>query len=61
MAEKAVASIDLIADRTKEDLPTSERNASFLDRVNQQSTDVVEEKFETYFGYLARCEGNFGI
>ena len=24
------------------------------------ATEPVEEKFEKYFGYLARCEGKFG-
>ena len=33
-----------------------------LTRVSRRSsTSLVEEKFEKYFGYLARCEENFGI
>ena len=29
--------------------------------VNALKKKTVEEKFEKYFGYLARCEGNFCI
>ena len=29
--------------------------------VHCKTTDEVEEKFEKYFGYLARCEEDFGI